>query len=111
MWKRTRLRNQKYNAQAVVDADGVRHASKKEARRWAELCLLQKAGVIRDLRRQVSFDFAYNGVKLCSYRADFVYTDGFGHAVVEDAKGYKPPMYLLKRKMMKAWYGVTVLET
>ncbi|MEP0454477.1 MAG: DUF1064 domain-containing protein, partial [Roseibium sp.] len=45
-------KSQKYGAQRTV-VDGVTFDSKKEAARWAQLCLLQRAGQISDLKRQV----------------------------------------------------------
>ena len=52
MWQ---AKKQKYHAQKIV-IDGIDFPSKKEARRWMELLLLQKAGEIEGLRRQVRFE-------------------------------------------------------
>jgi hypothetical protein len=51
-----------------------------------------------------------NGVKICSYSADFRYQDGL-ELVVEDVKGYKTPVYNLKKKMMKAFHSIEIFET
>jgi hypothetical protein len=48
-------------------------------------------------------------VKVCTYRADFTYLEG-GRLVVEDAKGWRTEMYLLKRKWLKLEYGLDVRE-
>lgn len=104
----------KYLNKPTETEDGITHASKKEAKRWADLQLLQKAGRIRDLERQVVFDLKVNGNKVCKYIADFVYTEyehGQWSPVVEDAKGWPTPVYKLKRKLMKAIYGIEIRES
>jgi hypothetical protein len=128
----------KYGNQKVTTADGSMFDSKKEATRWFELQLLQKAGMITDLRRQVKFvliptqysvheRFGKKGQQLkplkkvleqeCSYIADFVYHDvRLGETVVEDVKGYRDPAsagyakFVIKRKLMLERYGIQVRE-
>lgn len=97
------------NVPTVVD--GIRFASKREAKRWGELRLALAAGAIRDLRRQVRYPLQVSSVKATTYIADFVYEDcKTGETVVEDAKGFKTPEYKLKRKMMAAQYGIEIRE-
>lgn len=92
--------------------DGVLFASKKEARRWGELQLLQRAGVIRELRRQVAFPLAVNGVPICKYISDFTYNEGkSNHLTVEDSKGVLTKDCALKLKLMKAIHGIDVRLT
>lgn len=93
-----------------TEVDGVTFDSKAEAARWQQLQLLQRAGEIRNLQRQVSYPIVVNGVKVCIYRADFVYEDECGQ-VVEDVKGMKTPTYNLKKKLMKAVHGIDILES
>jgi hypothetical protein len=107
----------KYHAQPT-EVDGLRFASKKEAKRWGELSLLQRAGEIRDLKRQVRYDLCVNDIKICSYIADFTYHEhrrvrsSVGASfVVEDTKGVRTPLYSLKAKLMKAIHGITIRET
>lgn len=45
-----------------------------------------------------------------SRRADFVYLE-HGKEIVEDTKGMRTQVYVMKRKLMKALYGITILET
>lgn len=124
----------KYHAKKARTADGLVHDSRKEARRWAELQLLERAGGISNLRRQVKYvlipkqeeTFARYGVngkrlkdgtrtleKECSYIADFVYTKD-GEEVVEDVKGYKQggayDVFTIKRKLMLHVHGIKVRE-
>lgn len=99
----------KYGAIATT-LDGRKFASKKEARRYAELLLLQKAGLIRNLECQASFPLTVNGELVATYIADFEYVENCQH-VVEDAKGVKTPVYRLKRKLMKAIHGIEIRET
>lgn len=94
----------------ATEVDGIRFASKKEARRYRELSLLEKAGQIHRLRLQVRYPLVVNGVKIGHYTADFVYTEN-GAEVVEDSKGVRTRDYILRAKLMRALYGVTILET
>lgn len=93
-----------------TEHEGIVFPSRKEANRYIELKLLEHAGKIRGLERQVKFPLIVNGVKVCTYVADFVYQQGT-KAIVEDAKGYRTREYNLKRKLMKACHGVEILET
>lgn len=99
----------KYQAVKTV-VDGIKFDSKKEAARYVDLKLLERGGVIEDLTLQPRFDFACNGVKICFYKADFRYFEN-GKVIIEDVKGFKTPMYNLKKKMMKAFYGIDIFET
>lgn len=101
----------KYNAQPVYLEDGLRFDSKKEAARWNQLVLLERAGVIQGLRRQVPFvliDKSTHG-RAIKYVADFSYMQD-GVEIVEDAKGYRTEVYKLKRRMMAERYGIIVKE-
>ena len=124
----------KYQNIATMTSDGIRHDSRKEARRWSELCLLERAGVISDLKRQVKYVLipsqveSYerfspktghqlkNGIrtieKECCYIADFVYIDvKTGETIVEDAKGMRTEAYRIKRKLMLWVHGIRIKET
>ncbi len=101
----------KYGAKAVVTADGQRFDSQREYARWRELELLEHAGKIAHLRRQVRYPLnAINGEVVAWYVADFIYEQD-GKLVMEDTKGFKTPLYRLKRKWIKAEYGIEILET
>lgn len=99
----------KYRAKPTV-VDGIRFASKKEASRYLELRLLEKAGEINQLELQPSFDLMVSGVKVGRYICDFEYKNG-DKWVYEDVKGVKTPVYRLKKKLVKALYGIDILET
>lgn len=95
--------------------------SKKEYDRWVQLKLFSKAGIIKDLHRQVPFELIpaqYDASgkcieKPCKYIADFVYQKD-GKTVVEDVKGYKNggaySIFVIKRKLMLERYGISVKE-
>lgn len=107
----------KYNAAKTV-VDGITFDSKKEAKRYAELKLLERAGAIRDLRRQVryelipAFDVDGKHYRPTAYIADFVYIDAkTGAEVVEDCKGFRTDVYRLKAKMFARKYGVSIVES
>ncbi len=92
--------------------DGISFDSRKESARYADLKLMQKAGEISDLTLQPKFDIVINGVKVCSYVADFSYVEN-GVKIVEDVKSEvtrKLPAYRLKKKLMKAVHSIEVRE-
>lgn len=96
----------KYRNQPVV-IDGVRFASKAEAKRDAELQLLVRAGQIRDLKRQPRYDLIVKGTKVCTYVGDWFYIEkgepGYpSTAVVEDRKGVLTPAFKIKWALAKA---------
>lgn len=101
-----------------IELDGEVFDSKKEANRWKELQLLQKAGEISYLRRQVVFELIpvqrIDGKVVereCRYKADFVYMEnGKPDMVVEDTKGYRTPDYIIKRKLMLRVWGIRIKE-
>lgn len=95
----------KYRANATT-VDGIRFASEKEANRYGELKLLEKAGKISKLELQVPYKLVVEE----TYLADFRYLEN-GSEVVEDVKGCLTREYKRKRKAMKKQHGVTILET
>src|SRR5688572_14323808 len=99
------------------------YASKREAKRAAELKLLEKARKIFQLREQVKFVLIpkQEGERECSYIADFTYQeptsfDALGQVcetdmVVEDVKGMKTDVFIIKRKLMLHVHGIRIRET
>ena len=110
-----------------IKANGVVFDSKKEYRRYCELKLLEKGGVITDLQRQVKFVLIpaqrepdtigkRGGIikgklieKECSYYADFVYYEN-GNKIVEDTKGIRTADYIIKRKLLLYVHGIRIRE-
>ena len=101
------MRNKYGNKKTVVD--NITFDSMKEAARYGELKLLEKAGKIDLLELQPKFRLEVNGEKICTYIADFQYDDD-GHTVVEDVKGVKTAIYRLKKKLVKAIFGIDIQE-
>ena len=119
-------RKSKYGNHKVIH-DGMKFDSQRELNRWLELKLLERAGEIRQLRRQVKYQLipaqrepdtigprggVHKGRLIepeVSYIADVVY-ERDGREVVEDAKGFKTDAYLLKRRMMLYIHGIRVRE-
>lgn len=118
----------KYHSQKTI-IDGIIFQSKKEGRRYFELRLMEKAGKIADLKRQVKYvlipaqrEADHVGVRggitkgklierECAYIADFVYKDlEKQELVVEDTKGFRTPEYIIKRKLMLYQYGIRIKE-
>lgn len=116
----------KYHSRKVV-VNGITFDSRKEARRYGELLLLERVGEITDLKRQVEFVLLpaqrepdiigpRGGVTKgkvielpVKYIADFVYTED-GKTVVEDTKGFCTKDYVIKRKMMLYFHGIKIKE-
>jgi len=97
----------KYNNTKTI-IDGIKFDSKKEANRYCELKLFEKAGVIRDLKLQPVFElqpsFKKNGktIRAIKYIADFMYWDNEKQKqVIEDVKGMKTDVYKIKSKMFE----------
>lgn len=92
--------------------DGITFDSRKEAARYGVLKLRERAKDISQLRCQVRYDIQLNGTKLFSYIADFVYVFN-GITIIEDVKSEitrKNPVYRIKKKAMKAQFGIDILE-
>lgn len=111
-----------------ITKDGQTFDSVKEYRRYCELLLLERAGAITDLQRQVKYllipaqyepdTISKRGAvkrgkvieRECAYFADFVYTEN-EKTVVEDTKGVRTAEYIIKRKLMLYVYGIAIKET
>lgn len=97
-----------------TECDGITFASKKEASRYAELKLLERAGEISGLVLQPKFDMVVSGVKVCRYIADFMFTDArTGKVIVEDVKSAFTKTireYTIKKRLMLAVYGIEIHE-
>ena len=125
------FRSNKYGSRKVT-VDGITFDSKKEAKRYSELRLLEKAGQITNLQRQFKFELiptqreesteVYKagpqkglpkpGAVIetpCFYIADFTYCDG-NELIVEDTKGFKTKDYIIKRKLMLHVHGIRIKE-
>lgn len=94
------------------------YASRKEHRRAAELQMMQRAGLISNLREQVHYELIpaqhdEQGKlieRACDYVADFVFLDEKGNLVVEDTKGMRTDTYIIKRKLMLHVHGIRIHE-
>ena len=99
----------KYNARRVAG-----YASAREAKRAAELRILEQAGKIGPLNEQVPYTLlpaTAEFPRALRYIADFTYVDReTGQVVIEDAKGVRTPVYKLKKRLMKQLLGVEVTE-
>lgn len=91
------------------EIDGYLFDSGLEARRYAELKLLEKGGEITYLQVHPKFPIVVNGQKICTYSADFEHWQA-GKRVVEDCKGVRTPVYKLKKRLVKATLGIEIIE-
>ncbi|MDE2232534.1 MAG: DUF1064 domain-containing protein [Patescibacteria group bacterium] len=111
----------KYKAKAIV-FDGMHFHSIAEAARWRELLLLQKAGKIYHLKRQVRYKLAIEGRPIlirsegfpngrqAVYTADFSYVEN-DEIVVEEFKGRDSSESRFRRAVAEAIYGFTIRMT
>lgn len=121
------MRKSKYGA-VRTSVNGIAFASKREAARYQELLLLERAGEIWDLELQPRFvlnvpstsgqalraakALTQGGMfKVGEYRGDFQYHDRRAGIVVEDCKGFRTALYKWKRKHVEAQYGIVIRET
>ena len=116
-----KMRTSKYRARKV-EIDGITFDSKREAHRYSELKLLERAGKIENLELQKEFELIpaqYEQSnkrkrgkcleRACKYKADFCYIEN-GERIVEDTKGFKTKDYIIKRKLMLYVHGIKIRE-
>lgn len=104
------MRRNKFGAKKTT-VNGVRFDSKWESVRWQQLELLQKAGKIAGLQRQIPFPLMVNGHLVATYIADAVYVDvTTGERVVEDSKSPATltPEFRIKAKLLEATTGIVI---
>ena len=116
----------KYKSEKV-EILGIRFDSKREAKRYFELRLLEQAGEISNLQRQVKYELIPKQIervqqtdaqnpktrvieRSCTYIADFVYVDKQGNTIVEDTKGVRTKEYRIKKKLMLYVHGIKIKE-
>ena len=122
----------KYHNEKIV-YDGIKFDSKKEAKRYQQLKMMEKAGYIYDLKRQVKYELIpaqhIDGKcveRAMTYTSDFEYyvmkplqqktvmadrdAKTIGQHIVEDVKGVRTEVYKIKRKLMLYKYGIRITE-
>ena len=105
----------KYGAKKTMVGD-IKFDSRREASRWMELQLLERAGEISNLRRQVKVElmgqhrplFTRTGRKM-KFTADFGYTEN-GVDVLDDCKGMPTRDYEVRVAVARAM-GLEVRES
>lgn len=106
----------KYRSIKTQTIDGMVFDSRKEASRYGQLKLMEKAGLIKELQTQVKFELIpkQDGERACAYVADFVYINcETGQKVVEDVKSKatkKKESYIIKRKLMLYIHHIKIKE-
>jgi len=110
------MKKNKYSAKKV-ELDGFKFDSKKEAKRYSELKLLQRAGSLTDLKLQVPFEIVPKTEKFraVKYIADFTYrVPGHENLFCEDVKGMRKgaayKIFKIKQKIMYYKLGIEVFE-
>lgn len=122
-YPKVRIRKMRWNSgtkyhNQKIELNGEKFDSKGEMMRWEELKILERAGQIKNLRRQIVFELLPNQYAVVdgrrrvverrvTYVADFVYEEG-GETVVEDYKGFETEAFKLKKKMMLFFFGIQI---
>lgn len=89
-----------------TEVDGIKFASKREAVRYSQLKLLERAGEIEDLKLQPRYPLVVSGKLVCTYVSDYQYLDrNTQRLVTEDVKGVKTKDFIIKAKLFHALYG------
>ena len=96
------------NVKSVID--GITFDSKKEAAYYCKLKLLKLSGEVTEFELQPKFYLIVNNVKCGFYKADFKVIWKSGLTRIVDVKGMKTSVYQLKKKLVKAIYGIEILE-
>lgn len=103
----------KYHNVATV-SDGLQFDSKKEARRYQKLALAQAGGLISELEVHPVYRITVEAIgrEVFRYTPDFRYKDEHGNVVVEDVKSAptKTEAYGIRKRLMRAIYGIRVVE-
>jgi hypothetical protein len=115
--RHTRRNMSKYGNKQSAASDGKVFASRRERRRYEELCLLEKMGKIRDLECQVKYELIpaqkmdEGTERAVTYTLDFRYADtDTGRVHHEDAKGAKTQQYVIRRKLMLWIHQIRIEE-
>lgn len=101
---RHRVKHNKYNATQTI-VDGIRFDSKKEANRYRELKLLQRAGDVVMFLMQVPIRLPGN----TTYRVDFQVFWDSGHVSFEDVKGRETEVFRLKKRQVEELYPIELV--
>ncbi|MBS9779920.1 MAG: DUF1064 domain-containing protein [Moraxellaceae bacterium] len=113
------MTKRKYKNKPTI-VDDIEFHSKKEARRYSNLKLLEQAGIISDLELQPKFDLIptlkIHGKthRKITYSADFAYTNEQGQRIIEDVKSEataKDKVFIIKKRLMKWVHDIDVLVT
>lgn len=91
-----------------VKINGINYDSKGEADYEKTVLDPLRAKGELTYKRQVTFPFVVNGIKVCSYRADWVVTWKDGRREVWDFKGFETSEFKIKRKLMLACHGLEI---
>jgi hypothetical protein len=89
-----------HNKPQVVD--GIRYDSGLEGNRANELALLEKAKEIKSWVRQITLPLWVNGLKITSYRMDFIVYENDGSITLEECKGMEMPLWKMKWTLLEA---------
>lgn len=96
-----------------TEYNGIGFDSQKELNRYQELLLMERAGCIRQIELQPKYNLVVNGHKIGFYKGDFRYEEvATGKRITEDVKSpaTRTAVYQLKKKLVKALYGVEIVE-
>jgi hypothetical protein len=105
-------KNSKFRAIPTTTADGQTFKSILESAYYNRMWVLQRAGEVTLIEREVRYELIVNGVFIAAYMMDFRVTYADGHVEYVDCKSTatKTPLYLIKKQLMLALYGIELKE-
>lgn len=113
-----KVKENKYKNKKTI-IDGTTFDSKKEAQRYVQLKLLERAGLIKELELQKKFELQPSyinnegkKIRKITYVADFFYYDIKKQKyIIEDTKGFRTEVYKIKKKIFEFQYpNLTIKE-
>lgn len=112
MERRNRAEHSKFKAIPTETADGQKFKSQLEATYYNRMLMMQKGGLVKLIEREIRYELIVNGVFLAAYMMDFriTYTDGRIEYVDCKSVATKTPLYMIKKGLMLALYGIELKE-
>lgn len=112
MYKQNRAKDSKFKAIPTTTADGQVFKSILESAFYNRMWVLQRAGEVKLIEREVRYELIVNGVFIAAYMLDFriTYSDGRIEYVDCKSTATKTPLYLMKKQLMLALYGISLKE-
>lgn len=110
--KKDRAKESKFGAVPTETADGQKFKSTLEANFYKRMWVLERAGEVTLIEREIRYELIVNGVFIAAYLLDFRITYATGVVEFIDCKSQptKTPLYMMKKQLMKALFNIEIKE-